>query len=193
MRGISYGIVRGSTIPLPDTDSAAEFSFLGNGHFGPVPVPVIIMLAVGVILLVLMNNTTFGRKVYAIGGNENAARLLGLSVNRIKVILYIISGVLAALGGMLLTARAGTALPDAGTGYELGVIAAVVIGGTSLSGGAGTIPGILIGAALLGVIDNGIVLLGIDGYWQQSITGIVIVLAAALDVLRRKVQSRKLR
>jgi ribose transport system permease protein len=193
MRGVSYGVVRGSTIALPDSSAASSFAYLGNGAIGVIPLPVFIMLIVGAILLVVMNNTAFGRRVYAIGGGEQASRLLGLQVNKIKIVLYVICGILAAVGGLLLTARAGTAMPDAGIGYELEVIAAVVIGGTSLSGGAGTIPGILIGAALLGVIDNGIVLLGIDGYWQQSITGFVIVLAAALDIARRRVQARKLR
>jgi ribose transport system permease protein len=192
VRGLTYGVVRGNSVALPDTDAAAAFSYLGNGTIFFVPIPVLIMLVIGIALLVVLNGTAFGRRVYAVGGNENAARLLGLNVNRVKLTLYVLSGMLAAVGGLLLTARAGTALPDAATGYELEVIAAVVIGGTSLSGGSGTIPGILIGAALLGVIDNGIVLLGIDGYWQQAITGLVIVLAATLDMARRRLQARKL-
>lgn len=192
VRGLTYGVVRGNSVALPDTDAASEFGYLGNGTIFLVPIPVLIMLVIGIALLVVLNGTAFGRRVYAVGGNENAARLLGLDVNRVKLILYVLAGTLSALGGLLLTARAGTALPDAATGYELEVIAAVVIGGTSLSGGSGTIPGILIGAALLGVIDNGIVLLGIDGYWQQTITGLVIVLAATLDMARRRLQARKL-
>jgi ribose transport system permease protein len=192
VRGLTYGVVRGNSVALPDTDAASGFAYLGNGTIFLVPIPVLVMLVIGIALLVVLNGTAFGRRVYAVGGNENAARLLGLNVNRVKLTLYMLSGTLAAVGGLLLTARAGTALPDAATGYELEVIAAVVIGGTSLSGGSGTIPGILIGAALLGVIDNGIVLLGIDGYWQQAITGLVIVLAATLDMARRRLQARKL-
>ena len=105
--------------------------------------------------------------------------------------MYLLSGLLAALGGVLLTAKAGTALPDAATGYELQVIAAVIIGGTSLYGGRGTIPGVLVGAALLGVINNGIVLLGLAGYWQELITGLVIGAAATLDVVRQRLQAAR--
>ncbi|HEY6430430.1 MAG TPA: ABC transporter permease, partial [Acetobacteraceae bacterium] len=146
-------------------------------------------LAIGLLLTVLMNQTAFGRHVYAVGGNEAAARLLGLRVEHVKVAMYLLSGLLAALGGVLLTAKAGTALPDAATGYELQVIAAVIIGGTSLEGGRGTIPGVLVGAALLGVINNGIVLLGLAGYWQELITGLVIGAAATLDVVRQRLEA----
>jgi ribose transport system permease protein len=193
VRGLTYGIVQGNSVALPDTGAANAFSWLGNGTILLVPVPVVIMLCLALVLLVLLTQTAFGRRVYAIGDNENAARLLGIDVKRVKLTLYVLSGTLSAVGGLLLTSKAGTALPDSATGYELEVIAAVVIGGTSLSGGSGTIPGILIGAALLGVIDNGIVLIGINGYWQQTITGLVIVLAATLDIARRRLQARKLR
>jgi ribose transport system permease protein len=193
VRGLTYGIVQGTSVALPDTNAANAFSFLGNGTIFRVPVPVVVMLCLALILMVVLNQTAFGRRIYAIGDNENAARLLGINVKRVKIILYVVSGSLAAVGGLLLTAKAGTALPDSATGYELEVIAAAVIGGTSLSGGSGTIPGILIGAALLGVIDNGIVIVGINGYWQQTITGLVIVLAAAIDIARRRLQARKLR
>jgi ribose/xylose/arabinose/galactoside ABC-type transport system permease subunit len=141
------------------------------------------------VTLVLLNHTRFGRHVYAVGGNEPAARLLGLEVSRVKLVLYLLSGVLAGVGGILLTAKSGTALPDAGTGYELSVIAAVIIGGVSLYGGRGTIPGVLIGAALLGVINNGIILVGLAGYWQELITGLVIVAAATLDIMRQRLEA----
>jgi ribose transport system permease protein len=189
VRGLTYGIVQGAAITPPDDAAGHVFSVLGNGTVGPVPVPVLIMLAIGLILIVLMNQTRFGRHIYAVGGNEAAARLLGLKVDRIKLAMYLLSGSLSALGGILLAAKAGTALPDAATGYELDVIAAVIIGGTSLYGGRGTIPGVLIGAALLGVINNGIVLLGLAGYWQQLITGLVIAAAATLDVARQRLMS----
>jgi ribose transport system permease protein len=189
VRGLTYGIVQGAAITPPDNAAGGVFSWLGNGTVGPVPVPVLIMLAIGIALVVLMNQTPFGRHIYAVGGNEAAARLLGLKVDRIKLAMYLLSGLLSALGGVLLAAKAGTALPDAATGYELEVIAAVIIGGTSLYGGRGTIPGVLIGAALLGVIDNGIVLLGLAGYWQQLITGLVIAAAATLDVARQRLET----
>jgi ribose transport system permease protein len=190
VRGLTYGLVDGEGVTIPDNADGLTFGSFGNGSVGGIPYPVLVMLAVGLVLLVLLNQTAFGRRVYAVGGNEGAARLLGLKVNRIKLTMYMISGVASAVGGVLLTAKAGTALPDAGVGYELDVIAAVIIGGTSLSGGRGTIPGILIGAALLGVINNGIVLLGLAGYWQQCITGLVIAAAATLDIARERLQTR---
>jgi ribose transport system permease protein len=189
VRGLTYGIVQGAAITPPDDTAGRVFSWLANGTAGPVPIPVLIMLAIGIALVVLMNQTPFGRHIYAVGGNETAARLLGLKVDRIKLSMYLLSGLLAALGGVMLAAKAGTALPDAATGYELDVIAAVIIGGTSLYGGRGTIPGVLIGAALLGVINNGIVLLGLAGYWQQLITGLVIAAAATLDVARQRLEA----
>lgn len=191
VRGLTYGIVQGELITPPDSQAARLFSALGNGKIWLIPVPVILMIALALALIVLLNWTPFGRRIYAIGGNEAAARLLGLKVYRVKIILYVISGAFAAVGGMLLTAKAGSALPDAALGYELDVIAAIIIGGVSLSGGSGTIPGILIGAALLGVINNGIVLTGLAGYWQQFITGLVIAAAATLDRARKRLQARR--
>jgi ribose transport system permease protein len=189
VRGLTYGIVQGAAITPPDDAAGRVFSWLGNGALGPVPIPVLFMLAIGFALVVIMNQTRFGRHIYAVGGNEAAAVLLGLKVNRLKLGMYLMSGLLSSLGGVLLAAKAGTALPDAATGYELDVIAAVIIGGTSLYGGRGTIPGVLIGAALLGVINNGIVLLGLAGYWQQLITGLVIAAAATLDVARQRLEA----
>ncbi|HWA80251.1 MAG TPA: ABC transporter permease [Acetobacteraceae bacterium] len=185
-RGITYGIVQGQAITPASNVAGTEFAALGTGALFHVPAPVIVMIVLAIVLYVTLNHTPFGRHVYALGGNEGATRLLGLDVRRLKMIVYIISGLTAAIGGILLTARAGTALPDAAEGYELQVIAGVIIGGVSLTGGQGTIPGVLIGAALLGVISNGIVLAGLAGYWQQLITGLVIAAAAALDVLRQR-------
>ncbi len=187
-RGITYGMVQGQAITPPSNAAGNWFSALGTAALGPVPVPVVFMVVIGALLVVLLNQTPLGRHIYALGGNESATRLLGLKVNRLKMLLYVISGALAGLGGILLTAKSGTALPDAAVGYELPVIAAVIIGGTSLSGGRGTIPGVLIGAALLGVIQNGIVLAGLAGYWQQLITGLVIAVAAALDIARQRLE-----
>ncbi len=191
VRGLAYGIVQGELITPPNSPAVRLFSALGNGKVWLIPVPVILMIALALALMVVLNWTPFGRRIYAIGGNEAAARLLGLKVDRVKTILYVISGALAAVGGMLLTAKAGSALPDAALGYELDIIAAIIIGGVSLSGGSGTIPGILIGAALLGVINNGIVLTGLAGYWQQFITELVIAAAATLDRARKRLQARR--
>ncbi len=191
VRGLCYGVVQGAAVTPPDNAAGRIFSVLGTGDVGGLPLPVVIMAVIGFLLFVLLRMTPFGRHVYAVGGNEAAARLLGLKVVRTKLVMYMISGVCAAVGGILLAAKAGTALPDAATGYELDVIAAVIIGGTSLYGGRGTIPGVLIGAALLGVINNGIVLVGLAGYWQQVITGVVIAAAAALDVARQRLEARR--
>ena len=191
VRGLTYGIVSGAAVTPPDDTPGHVFAALGTATLWLVPLPVLIMLVIGAALTVLMNQTPLGRHIYAVGGNEPAARLLGLKVERTKLIMYILSGLLSALGGILLAAKAGTALPDAATGYELQVIAAVIIGGTSLYGGRGTIPGVLIGAALLGVINNGIVLLGLAGYWQELITGVVIGAAATLDVVRQRLESQR--
>lgn len=191
VRGLTYGIVQGAAITPPDNSAGQVFSLLGTATLLGIPAPVLVLVVIGLVLLVLLNQSPFGRHVYAVGGNEAAAQLLGLNVARIKVIMYLISGVLAGIGGILLTAKSGTALPDAATGYELNVIAAVIIGGTSLYGGRGTIPGVLIGAALLGVINNGIVLVGLAGYWQQFITGLVIAAAATLDIARQRLEARR--
>lgn len=186
IRGLTYGIVQGGAVTPPSNSAGNAFTNLGIGTIWIVPYPVIIMLVIGLICMILLNQTPWGRYIYAIGGNESAARLLGIKVNAFKMLMYTLSGLLAAVGGILLTAKSGTALPDAATSYELNVIAAVIIGGTSLQGGRGTVPGVLIGAALLGVINNGIVLAGLAGYWQQLIIGVVIAAAATLDVLRQR-------
>ena len=188
VRGLTFGIVQGMAVTPPDSHAGTVFASLGTGAVLGIPVPVLVMIGLGIVLHVVMTTMPFGRHVYGLGGNEAAARLLGLNVTRMKLVLYMASGLFAAIGGILLTAKSGTALPDAATGYELNVIAAVIIGGTSLAGGRGTIAGVVIGAALLGVINDGIVLLGMAGYWQQLITGVVIVAAAAIDILRRRLE-----
>ncbi|MGH7056775.1 MAG: ABC transporter permease [Acetobacteraceae bacterium] len=191
VRGLTYGIVQGAAITPPNGGAGTAFGALGNATLAGIPVPVLVMAAIGLVLLIVLNQTPFGRHVYAVGGNEAAARLLGLNVTRLKIVMYLLSGVLAGVGGILLTAKSGTALPNAATGYELDVIAAVIIGGTSLYGGRGTMPGVLIGAALLGVINNGIVLMGLAGYWQLLIIGLVIVAAATLDIARERLEARR--
>lgn len=188
VRGLTFGIVQGMAVTPPDNHAGTLFSLLGTASVFAIPVPVLVMIGIGVVLHIVMTTMPFGRHVYGLGGSETASRLLGLNVTRMKLVLYMASGLFAAIGGILLTAKAGTALPDAATGYELNVIAAVIIGGTSLAGGRGTIIGVVIGAALLGVINDGIVLLGMAGYWQQLITGCVIVAAAAIDILRRRLE-----
>ena len=134
-----------------------------------------------IILYILLRKTTFGRSVYATGGNEEAARLSGLKIDRIKITVYSISGAMAALAGVILTSRLNSAQPTAGTSYELDAIAAVVLGGTSLAGGRGHITGTLIGALIIGVLNNGLNLLGVSSFYQQVVKGGVILLAVLLD------------
>jgi ribose transport system permease protein len=160
---------------------------LGSGDlFGIVPLPVIVMLVMWAITIGVLRSTYSGRSMYAIGGNEEAARLSGINVSRQKLVIYTLSGLFAGIAGILLTARLASADPQAGFTYELDAIAAVVIGGASLSGGVGNATGTLIGALILGVLRNGLNLLNVSAFWQQVIIGAVIALAVMTDTLRRR-------
>lgn len=175
------------TIALVITDGqvisnlSAPAEWLGSGFIGPVPVPVIIFVLAAVLCDFILSRTKFGAHVYAVGGNEESAKKVGIPVRRVLATVYIIGGVTAALGGLVLTARLNGAAPVAGTGYELQVIAAVVIGGTSLFGGVGTIRGTVLGVLLLGVVMNGMNLLGVSAYFQQGVQGVILVLAVLLN------------
>ncbi len=168
-----------------------SFAWWGQGKVGPVPVPVIIFLIAAVLAHVALGYTRYGRQVYAVGGNSEAARLSGLNVNRVIASVYVIMGFFAGLSAFVLSARLNSAEAVAGTGYELTVIASVVIGGTSLFGGSGTIFGTVIGTILIGVLINGLVLMNVNAYVQQIVIGAIIVLAVAFDTFaksrRRKV------
>jgi ribose transport system permease protein len=182
-RGLMYIITEG--VPLtPDTPDI--FSALGQGYVGLVPVPVVIMIVLMIGFSILMRRTRFGRHVYATGGNEQAARLSGVKTHRVKLVVYILSGAIAALAGVISFSRYLSAEPASGFGAELDVIAAAAIGGASLSGGVGSVVGAVIGAALAGIIANGVVLMNINTYAQQAITGAVILIAVSLDVLRNR-------
>lgn len=171
---------------FPITGLGESFGYLGTGWFLGIPMPVWVSLGVIAIFAFLIRKSRTGRYVYAIGGNEKATRLSGINVNRVKIIVYTLAGVLSAVAGLLVTARLDSAQPNAGTGYELDSIAAVVIGGTSLSGGKGSIVGTVIGALIIGVLNNGLVLLNVSPFWQQVIKGLVILLAVILDKFRSK-------
>ncbi|MCB5410321.1 ABC transporter permease [Pseudogemmobacter faecipullorum] len=163
-----------------------EFRWIGTGNIFGIPTPIILLLAVFIIAHLVLSQSRFGRHVYAVGGNPHAAKVSGLPVNRIRLAVYVISGALAALAGMILAARTGSALPQAGVAYELDAIAAVVIGGTSLAGGIGRVSGTLIGALLIGVVNNGLDLQGVESYYQQVIKGALIVAAVMLDRSRSR-------
>jgi inositol transport system permease protein len=161
------------------------YAWLGAGRIGPVPVPVVIMVVTFLVGAFVLRLTPYGRSVYATGGNEQAARLSGIAVSRVKLIAYSISGFCAALGAIIFTARVTVGDPWAGRNLELDAIAAVVIGGTSLFGGVGTIFGTVIGTLLIGVLLNGLVLMNISSYIQQIIIGFIIVLAVAFDTFAK--------
>ena len=170
----------------PITGLGESFGFLGTGWFLGIPMPVWISGLVVIAAVILTTKTRFGRYIYAIGGNENAARLSGIPINKVKTWVYVLAGMLAAIGGVLVTARLDSAQPNAGMSYELDAIAAVVIGGTSLAGGRGTILGTVLGAMIIGVLNNGLVLLNVSPFWQQVIKGVVILLAVIIDKTNSK-------
>ncbi|MEV7201831.1 ABC transporter permease/substrate-binding protein [Streptomyces griseoluteus] len=180
-RGLSLVISGGVPIAFP-----ASVSHLGDTLGGWLPVPVLVMVAMGLFAALVLGRTYIGRSMYAIGGNEEAARLSGLRVNRQKLVIYALSGVFAAVAGIVLAARLGSAQPQAADGYELDAIAAVVIGGASLAGGTGKASGTFVGALILAVLRNGLNLLNVSAFWQQVVIGVVIALAVLLDAVRRK-------
>jgi len=180
-------IARGATMlwtgGFPITGLGDTFAFIGTGWFLGIPMPVWIMAVVVAIAIVITRKTVFGRHIYAVGGNESAARLSGININKVKVWVYAIAGILSAVGGIILVSRLDSAQPNAGMSYELDSIAAVVIGGASLSGGRGSIMGTVQGALIIGVLNSGLVLLNVSPFWQQIIKGFVILLAVIMDRL----------
>jgi ribose transport system permease protein len=186
MLTIARGLTMLWTKGFPITGLGSRFDFLGTGWFLGIPLPVWISGIVVIAAIFITNKTALGRYIYAIGGNESAARLSGINIRRIKIIVYTIAGALAAAGGLIVTARLDAAQPNAGSGYELDSIAAVVIGGTSLSGGRGTILGTVLGAVIIGVLNNGLVLLNVSPFWQQVVKGFVILVAVIVDKINAK-------
>ena len=183
MLSVARGLTLLWTGGFPITSLGSGFGFLGTGVFLGMPMPVWIMIAFTALFVVVTRRTRFGRHIYAVGGNERAARLTGLHVNRIKLAVYTLAGALAAVSGLIVTARLDSAQPNAGLGYELDSIAAVVIGGTSLAGGRGSVLGTVLGCLIIGVLNNGLFLLNVSPFWQQVIKGAVILLAVAIDKL----------
>ncbi|SHI24065.1 ABC transporter permease subunit [Desulfosporosinus lacus] len=181
-RGLTLVYTEGKPITgLPDA-----FGMIGRGYLLEIPMPVIWMLVAFGVLYVILKFTSFGRHVFALGGNEEATRLSGINTNRVKILVYSMSGLMASLSGIILTSRLNSAQPTAGTSYELDAIAAVVLGGTSLSGGKGWIVGTLIGAMIIGILDNGLNLLNVSSFYQQVVKGGVILLAVLLDRSKKK-------
>ena len=186
MLTIARGLTMLWTKGFPISNLGERFVSLGTGWFIGIPSPVWISGIIVFIAVVITSKTKLGRYIYAIGGNENAALLSGINIRRVKIAVYTIAGVLAAVGGLLVTSRLDAAQPNAGTGYELDSIAAVVIGGTSLSGGRGSVLGTVLGAIIIGVLNNGLVLLNVSPFWQQVVKGLVILIAVVIDKANAK-------
>ncbi|GGB93721.1 ABC transporter permease [Dyadobacter sediminis] len=181
-RGLALILSKGR----PVSNLSDPFNFIGGGNVFGIPFPIIILIIAFLVCSVILNKTILGRYMYAVGGNEPAARASGIGVNRVKMWVYTICGILSALGGILLTSRITTGQPNAGAGFELDAIAAAIIGGTSTSGGTGTMTGTLIGALLIGVISNSLDLLNVTSYYQQVVMGVIIIGAVVLDSAGKK-------
>lgn len=183
-RGLTLVYTNGN--PITGIGDSFIFKFVGRGYLFGIPFPVVLMIISFILLYILLHKMTFGRKTFAIGGNEKAAFIAGIKNDRIKTGIYAISGLMASLAGIIITSRLDSAQPTAGTSYEMDAIASVVLGGTSLSGGRGRLVGTLIGALIIGTLNNGMNLLGISSFYQQVVKGIVIIIAVLLDRKNKK-------
>jgi ribose transport system permease protein len=186
MLSIARGLTMLWTGGFPITNLGDDFRFLGSGYWWGIPMPVWISAILVVVFYVVLTRTVFGRYLYATGDNERAARLCGVNVEGTRWLAYTLAGGLAGVAGLLMAGRLDSATPNAGISYELDSIAAVVIGGTSLSGGRGSILGTVLGCLIIGVLNNGLVLLEVSPFWQQVIKGFVILLAVAVDRATRR-------
>ncbi len=186
MLGVARGIVVGTTSGQGVSGLPKEFTAIGQGYIGPVPIPVIVLVIVALVVALFLAYHVWGTYIYSIGGNETAAILTGLPVARVKIFVYVTCSLLAALAGILVVSRLGVSLPGQSLGYELQVIAAAVIGGVSLNGGRGTVLGAVLGAMIIGLIQNALVLLQVPPYWQQAFIGGIIILAAIVDIVRQR-------
>ncbi|WP_423822178.1 ABC transporter permease [Salinisphaera sp. SPP-AMP-43] len=180
--GINLVLTQGTAV----TGIPREIQFLGRGEFMGLPVPFIIMIGLMIVITVLAHRTPFGRYIYTVGDNTPAARMLGVAVDKVRVLIFVIAGALAAVAGVLMVARLGTAQPSIGDSWVLPSIAAAVIGGVPTTGGIGSPFGAILGAAIIGIIQNAIVLYGISPYWQGVVSGAIVVIAISLDAISRR-------
>ena len=187
---ITKGIALVLTGGAPIRCMTDAFKFPGAGYVGPVPTPVILMIVIFVIASLMINKTQLGRHIYAVGGNVQAAKFSGISVQKVKFIVYAYTGVMAGIAGVVIASRLYSGQPTAGDGAEMDAIASVVVGGTSMSGGSGRIGGTLIGVLIIGVLNNGLNLMGVDSNFQYIVKGLVILLAVYVDFLRNKKAGR---
>lgn len=182
VKGLAYVYTGGSPVRVV----TKEWQFLGAGYIGPIPTPVIILIVVLIVTAILMNKTKFGRHMYAVGGNQQAAQFSGINVAKVKFWVHAYSGLMAGLAGVVLASRMYSGQPTAGDGAEMDAIAAVVVGGTSMAGGYGKIGGTIIGALIIGVLNNGLNLMNVNSFWQYVVKGSVILLAVYIDYIRNK-------
>ena len=181
LRGATLVFTDGKPIGTGFEANSKLFAWFGNGYVLGIPVPIIVIIVTFLVALFVLTQTKIGRYVYALGGNEEATKLSGISTDKVKIFVYAISGMMAALAGIIITSRLSSAQPTAGSGYELDAIAAVVLGGTSLAGGTGTIVGTMIGALIIGVLNNALNLMDVSSYFQMLAKGSVILLAVLLN------------
>ena len=188
-------VVKGVTLVVTNSasiqNSNNSLGWIGTGYIGPIPVPIIIFFILIVVFYLFLNRTIYGRNFYAIGGNQNAARLSGLNVIRYKYAGFIIGGLMSALAAIILTSRLNSGQPTAGTGFEMQVISAVVLGGVSLNGGRGTLPGVIIGVFILSTLQNGLTLLNVNSFYQELIRGVVLLLAVYLDGRKKNIKTSR--
>lgn len=187
---ITKGIALVYTQGAPIRCMTDAFKFPGAGYVGPIPTPVILMLIIFVIAVMLVNRTHFGRHIYAVGGNAQAASFSGINVQKVKFWVYTFTGVMAGIAGVVIASRLYSGQPRSGEGAEMDAIAAVVVGGTSMSGGSGRLGGTLIGVLIIGVLNNGLNLMGVDSNWQYIVKGFVILLAVYVDFIRNRKAGR---
>ena len=184
-RGSAYLLANGS----PITTTNRSFTAMGTGYLGPIPLPVVYMAIFLILDFLLLNKAKTGRHIYAVGGNETAARFSGINVKKIKIFVWTVSGALAGFCGVVLAARLSSGQPSTGEGYETDAIAAAVLGGTSFFGGTGSVGGLLIGVLIIGVISNGLNLMHVNSYWQFVLKGIIIIAAVYFDMVKQKRQN----
>jgi ribose transport system permease protein len=185
LRGLSFVLCDGMPIwGLPES-----FKKLGQGYVGPIPIPVIIMVVVFIIGWIFLNRTKTGRYIYGLGGNKEAVRLSGVNTSRIQALVYILSSLLTGVAGVIMLSRINTGQPKIGTGYEMDVITAVVLGGVSIMGGEGSIIGVFVGVLIAGVLSNGMILMDVSEYYQQITKGLVLLIAVVFDTLAKRKRS----
>lgn len=181
LRGATLVFTNGKPVAVSASQVSGVFRWIGTGKLLGIPIPIVLMIIVFIICYYVLNHTQFGRHIYAVGGNEEASLLSGVNTHKVKIWAYTISGILAAVAGIIVTSRLSSAQPTAGDGYELDAIAAVVLGGTSLIGGQGTIVGTIIGALIIGILNNALNLMDVQSYYQAIAKAVVILIAVLLD------------